>query len=273
MTDLYSIPGGIGKCISFSSTISKLESDIAVCSNWTSLFINHPKVIGSYEFPGFYEKETNAKFSSYFDNFFYLEPYSSKQFLQEGKHISECFQSMQGIENFDKKAEIFFHQNDVKDLLNIVKEIDPFVLVQFSGTDDTFLKENDLYTRSLNRKQAQEIINILNFDLKLNVINVKNPNDTGTYENLCQIKHPLDYIKYMILLSFSRGFIGIDSFLQHASSNRNKVTNGVVLWGSTSSKLFGYEHNINLQTKAPYKMIFNTKEIMDSFSLLKNNAS
>ena len=268
MTDLYFVPGGIGKCISFTSLLARIENPIAVCSGWKSLFQDHPKVYGSYDMTSFYEPEKNEYFSSYFNNFFYLDPYYSKHFLKDKKHISECFQLMRGIEMPTKQSEVFFNKKDVEDLASIINEIDPFVMVQFSGSDDTFLKEDDLYTRSLNRKQSQEIINILNFDLKLNVINVKNPDDTSTYENLCQIQHTLDFKKYMTLLSFSRGFIGVDSFLQHASSNKNKIVNGVVLWGSTSSQLFGYDHNINLQTKAPYQMVFETNDIMDSFSSL-----
>jgi ADP-heptose:LPS heptosyltransferase len=268
MVDLYFVPGGIGKCISFTSLLARLDSPVGVCSGWKSLYEDHPKVYGSYDMTSFYEPEKNEYFSSYFDNFIYLDPYYSQHFLKQKKHISECFQLMRGIDMPTKQSEVFFNSKDIEDLSSIINKVDPFVLVQFSGSDDTFLKENDLYTRSLNRKQAQEIINILNFDLKLNVINVKNPEDTSTYENLCEIQHTLDFKKYMILLSFSRGFIGVDSFLQHASSNKNKIVNGVVLWGSTSSKLFGYEHNINLQTKAPYKMIFKTNEIMDSFSSL-----
>lgn len=270
--DIYFIPGGIGKCISFTSYLSRIDSPISICSGWKDLFTDHPKVLGSYDMTSFYEKEKNLHFSSYFNNHINLEPYYSKYFLRDQRHLSECFQLMCGIESPTKQSEIFFNEKNVSDLLPIIEKIDPFVLVQFSGTDEYIMKENDLYSRRLGRKQSQEIINILNFDLKLNVINVKDPNSKlPDFENTCKIDFPLNYMDYLCLLSFSRGHISIDSFLQHGSSNKNKIVKGVVLWGSTDSSLFGYEHNINMQSLVPYQMKFDTKSIIESY--LKINAS
>lgn len=107
MTDLYFVPGGIGKCISFTSLLARIENPIAVCSGWKSLFQDHPKVYGSYDMTSFYEPEKNEYFSSYFNNFFYLDPYYSKHFLKDKKHISECFQLMRGIEMPTKQSEVF----------------------------------------------------------------------------------------------------------------------------------------------------------------------
>jgi len=271
-SDLYFIPGGIGKCISFSSYLSKIENPISICSGWRNLFVDHPKVLGSYELTSYYDTQKNKYFASHFANYIHLDPYFSKYFLYDQRHLSECFQLMCGISDPTKKADLFFNKEEVSSLLPIVKKIDPFVLVQFSGSDESFIQQNDLYTRSVLKEQAQEIINILNFDLKLNVVNVKSPeNKSKDFENICDIDFPLDYKKYLCLLSFSRGHISIDSFLQHGSSNKNKTIKGVVLWGSTDHSLFGYEHNINMKSSVPYQMKFNTNEIIDNFKKINEN--
>ena len=51
------------------------------------------------------------------------------------------------------------------------------------------------------------------------------------------------------LLKYTDIFIGIDSFLQHASAIRGREKRGIVLWGGTNPKLLGYKHNINLTRK------------------------
>jgi len=48
----------------------------------------------------------------------------------------------------------------------------------------------------------------------------------------------------IVLLKFSKGFIGIDSFLHHAAAMWE--IKGVVCWGGTHPKKLGYEFHANI---------------------------
>jgi len=59
------------------------------------------------------------------------------------------------------------------------------------------------------------------------------------------IKSDLHWTQNHELLKEAKGFIAIDSCLNHFSASTG--THGVVLWGSTRWIQFGYSHNKNLQ--------------------------
>jgi ABC-type Na+ transport system ATPase subunit NatA len=120
-------------------------------------------------------------------------------------------------------------------------------------------------SRGLIKEQAQKIVDILNFDLKLNVLNVNSSVDL--LKNTTKIeKTKLDYRNYAHLLKYAKGFIGIDSCLNHMSANRFCNTKGVVLWNDENvPERFSYEKNINMITNIPRVMRFDVNEVIDNF--------
>ena len=105
----------------------------------------------------------------------------------------------------------------------------------------------------------------MNFDLKLNVLNVFSTDDL--LSNTAKIKKTkLDYMNYAHLLKYAKGFIGIDSSLNHMSANKFCDTKGVVLWNDENViERFSYNKNINLITNTPRVMRFDVNNIIDNF--------
>lgn len=265
MLDLYFIEGGIGKNIAFTSLLNRFEQPIAVNSFWRKVFKNHSKVAAVYDSLNLFDTEYNNGLLKQLGNLYYPEPYKT-DFLRGDKHIIDSFYELCEFEKPEKhETEIIFSEEEIKDIEALTEKLKPFVLVQFTGSDIEIKKDLDEFTtRSLNKKQSQEIINILNFDLKLNVINVTN--QKHSFKNTCTVEYPLDYRNFSLLLNYSQSFICIDSFLNHASSNKFCNNKGVVLWHALkSSKMFGYEKNKNIISRAPYFMNFDTKEIIDTY--------
>jgi ADP-heptose:LPS heptosyltransferase len=124
-------------------------------------------------------------------------------------------------------------------------------------------------SRGLIREQAQRIVDILNFDLKINVLNVYSSVDL--LKNTAKIeKTKLDYMNYAHLLKYAKGFIGIDSCLNHMSANKFCSTKGVVLWNDENViERFSYDKNINMITNTPRVMRFDVNEVIDNFQKIR----
>lgn len=263
MTDIVVCQGGIGKNITFTSVISKFEKPIAIATAHPDVYKYNPNVCGVYPIPYWLDKDYNKFFFNHFENILNPDPYFS-DFLRGEQHLIESFHDLCGFKTDKLENELFFSEKEEEDISHIIKAISPFVMVQFSGSDIAIMTDIEANgTRSLNNKQAQEIINILNFDLKYNVVNVFEKEDI--FKNTCKIEFPLNHRIYSLMVRYCTSFIIIDSFLQHASADKFCEKKGVVLWGSSDLNMFGYKKNTNLKSSLPHRMVFNTNQIIDSF--------
>ena len=271
--NLYFIQGGIGKNISFTSTLNSFKEQICISTGFPNVFKEHPKVAATYPFLNWMEVEKNKKILSSMNQIIDIDPYKT-DFLSGEKHINQSFFEILNLEASSSKFknnEIYFSKEEEEFLLPIIKQLGSYVMIQLIGSDvnlDENIEYSSMNSRALKKKQIQEIINILNFDMKMNVVNVSD--GKNKYTNTANIEFPIDYRKYMILLKYSQSFIAIDSFLQHASANKLALKRGLVLWGPTDSKMFGYDHNINLKSEVPYFMNFKTQNILDNFKKIDN---
>ncbi len=66
-----------------------------------------------------------------------------------------------------------------------------------------------------------------------------------------EIKGILSEQEIIDLINWSDVWINIDSFVQHLAAY-HKLKKGIVLWGKSDPKLFGYPHNINLLKDKKY---------------------
>jgi hypothetical protein len=82
------------------------------------------------------------------------------------------------------------------------------------------------------------------------------------YENTLKMNFELT-LQYFILSKFCLTFISIDSALQHFASNERLNKKGIVLWGETLPKHFGYKKNINLLSSTPHVVDIETDEIIN----------
>jgi len=264
--DLLILDGGIGKNICFSSCLSKLDK-VNVMSSWSRLFKNHPNVNYSYDMI-VTPLNDNIEFLSKFKNIQFIEGYDSHFYLNK-IHLINNYRKILNIE--EKQSiynEIYFTEKEEEDIKPILSKLENFVLVQFVGSDEKYPETDFIGSRSLIKKEAQEIINVLNFDLKLNVLNVYSSIDL--FKNTAKVDIKLDYMNYAHLLKYAKGFVGIDSSLNHMSANRFCDTKGVVLWNDENViERFSYNKNTNIISNTPRVMRFDVNEVIDNFEKIR----
>jgi len=265
--DLYVLQGGIGKNICFTSCINHLGK-INVMSTWSKVFKNHPNVNFCYDYD-YSPIIDNTSFLNKFDNVYDIEPYDS-YFHKNKIHLVKNFRRLCKIkEDEEVYNEIYFTEKEEEDIKHIVSSLESYVLVQFMGSDEQFEETDFVGSRGLIREEAQKIIDILNFDLKLNILNVHSSVDL--FKNTAKIeKTKLDYMNYAHLLKYAKGFIGIDSSLNHMSANKFCNTKGVVLWNDENvPERFLYDKNINMITNTPRAMRFDINQVIDNFQKVR----
>ena len=62
----------------------------------------------------------------------------------------------------------------------------------------------------------------------------------------------LPLIDLQARVSCCKLWIGVDNFLQHMVNSMNEVVPGIVIWGESNPKLFGYHYNLNILKSKKY---------------------
>lgn len=263
--NLYIVDGGIGKNICFTSCLNDLGK-INVMATWPKIFKNHPNVNFCYPYDISPWTDT-TRFLNKFNDVYTLNVYDS--FFYKNKiHLITNFKKQLNINSEETVNEIYFTEKENQEIQPLLQQLQDFVMVQFMGSDEAATETDFIGARGITKEQGQKIINILNFDLKLNVLNVFSLIDH--FENTAKIDLTLDYMNYANLLKYAKGFIGIDSCLNHMSANRFCDTKGVVLWNDENVvERFCYDKNINIITNTPRTMRFNVNEIIDNFQKIR----
>mgnify|MGYP003110482568 CR=1 FL=1 len=266
--DLYILQGGIGKNICFTSCLTNLNK-VNIMSSWPKVFYNHPNVNYSYQFLA-NPLKNNVKFFKRFNKINFIDGYDSHFFTNKIHLVKNFRKIMRHNKDEEVYNEIYFTDNEEEDIKRIVLELESYVLVQFMGTDEQSVETDFIGSRGLIREQAQKIVDILNFDLKLNVLNVYSKSDL--LKNTAKIENTkFDYMNYAHLLKYAKGFIGIDSSLNHMSANKFCNTKGVVLWNDDNViERFSYDKNINMVTNTPKVMRFDVNEVVDNFEKIRS---
>ena len=285
MLNTYVVEGGVGKCVAFTSLISKLKkkSEVQIYTPYIDCFARNPDVKMAFE-STLPLKDPRIMVS---DNIYYSEPYKSN--FQFGKqHLIESYCELHNVE-FDKsmKPKIYTdrHKDSVKEWLD-KNEIKKYILIQFSGGQPKWNYADGVQYQNINPNRnyqpylAQQVVNMLLEEYKdTTIINCVLPNEPH-YQGT--IRCDLHWSQIHEMLKGSEGFISIDSCLNHFSASAEK--HGVVIWGSTRWTQFGYSHNKNLQfhmkddwdeTKYvesdPRNVMVEPKLIIDSFKKLDKN--
>ena len=285
MLNTYIVEGGVGKCVAFTSLISKLrkKSEVQIYTPYIDCFAGNPDVKMAFE--STLPLQDPRIMAS--DNIYYSEPYKSN--FQFGKqHLIESYCKLHNVD-FDTsmKPKIYTeqHKDSVKEWLD-KNEIKKYILIQFSGGQPKWNYADGVQYQNINPNRnyqpflAQQLVNILLEEYKdTTIINCVLPNEPH-YQGT--IRCDLHWSQIHEMLKGSEGFISIDSCLNHFSASAEK--HGVVIWGSTRWTQFGYSHNKNLQfhmkddwdeTKYvesdPRNVMVEPKLIIDSFKKLDKN--
>jgi hypothetical protein len=139
------------------------------------------------------------------------------------------------------------HKDSVKKWLT-KNEIGKYIMIQFSGGQPraNFNANNQYTNLNPNRNYqpflAQQVVDMLREEYKdTTIINCVLPNEPHYKDT---IRCDLYWTHLHEMLKDAKGFVAIDSCLQHFSPSANK--SGVVIWGSTRWTQFGYSHNKNM---------------------------
>jgi len=255
-TIIFIQEGGVGKAIASTAVVKAIKTahpdkSIIVMTGYPDVFLYNPNVRKVFNFVNplyFYEDYVNKE--TYVIK---QEPYLDCEYLSNNKHIIQSWCDMIGVPIVTPYPDLYFLENELESAqlyINKERGSKGIILFQWIGGKIPESKtELDLkkaiatmYRRSLPVSVAQDVIDKLvgeGYIIK----------DIG-HENFPKMKkaekvfYPVRSI--MALLKWADGFIGIDSFLQHAAASPILNRKGVVCWGGTSPKCLGYDKHINI---------------------------
>lgn len=255
MHDLYMIEGGLGKNAAFTALTSELVKKsgdkILISAPFHEVFIGNPDVQGTAMVQFAFGGDPRLKNVR---NIYGAEPYKSN-FLHGEMSLIEGFCHVLDVPyRSDMLPKLYTESasSKAKEFLKS-KNIDgPYMLVQFTGGQASANHQIQQQYMSVNpgrnyphpfaRKVVEKIIRS-----GVTVLDCTLPNEPS-YEGA--VKCSEHWAVVHELMKGAQGFIGIDSYLNHFSGSAG--LQGVVIWGNTSAKQFGYEHNYNLQYHMPY---------------------
>ena len=249
MLNTYVIEGGVGKAVAFSAIIPALVKmtgePIQVFTSYIDVFLNNPNVKLVFDMSNTNISDARIGIS---DNIICPEPYRSN--FSKGKMtLIESFCELCDVK-YDKTMQPQLHTDYLKkDADSIISKIGgDFIIIQFNGGQPPVnYNDKQLYSsvdvgRNYPKYLADKVIEQFkeeNPDIA--VVNFALPNEPA-YDGVLQADAPFGV--WHELLKQSKGFIGIDSSLNHLAEAAG--AKGVVVWGSTNMKQFGDPKNTNL---------------------------
>lgn len=259
---IFIADGGIGKVICSTAVVKRLaeefpEKKIIVITGYPDIFLYNPNVYKCFNFGNplyFYDDYVNSE-----SFVIKAEPYTSYSYMFEEEHLIESWCKMIGFERNKAMPEMFFMDNELEATKAYVDKITlsgkkKFVIFQWIGgiiprnKDEmsTLDALGRMHRRSLPKSVAQKVTNkLISRDYVVGTPQHENFPDIQGAERLYFPNTPVRGV--IALLKFADGFIGIDSFIHHASIIFNVP--GVVVWGGTNPKKLGYDCHTNLIKK------------------------
>lgn len=257
---IFVAEGGIGRAIASTAIVAKIkqahpDKRIIVVTGYPDIFLYNPHVFKVFNFGNplyFYDDYVTKE--SYL---MHVEPYRHHGYLHGERHLIDVWCEMLGLDPTDAKPELYFLKKEEEAGKLYVDKLTEngkkkFVLFQWVG--GIIPKEKNaptvldslgrMHKRSLPQNVAQKIVNkLVTRKLAVGIVQHENFPDLDEAERVC---YPIRNV--LVLLKYSQGFIGIDSFIQHAARAMNVP--GVVCWGGTNPSRLGYPMHKNLNKTA-----------------------
>ncbi len=263
--NLYTIKGGIGKCVAFTALINKLAArdgkKIVVASGFPGVFAFHPAVAGTLKS---FTPEALAPVANKFADIVMREPYISN-YCKGDRHILDEWSKLYGVApsvdgGFHDRPDLVLSDTFVQQADKMKAQLNKkFFIVQWTGGQPPQnLKREGKYpdnylTRGRNVKNYQEIMAALAEAYPEHLFLVYAlPNEPVRMPEhlrprIVRAKAPT--LAYAALLRSSDGFVALDSSLQHFGAARQIDKKGVVLWGrKTTPEQIGYAFHSNLNS-------------------------
>lgn len=263
MDVLLRCSGGLGRNIVFSGVVRQYheehpEDTIHVMASYPDAFTNLDFIEKIYPFPG-----PNVVMCDFFQahrkfEILEAEPYLPIDYREKKINLLDiwckrlnlkCPSEKRGIINLSQ-PEKQWAENILKQLnLGKVKLVafQPFGGVSYYNSETALDPTRTKQIRDLPITVAQEAVDKLNVK-NIFCLQISLPTEPQL-KNVIRIPIPEKQVispRFLFaLMNLCDGFIGIDSFGQHAWTALSK-SNGVVCWGSTSPVSLGYTVNTNL---------------------------
>lgn len=259
------LEGGIGRELFFSAlipTLAKEDGQIMICSSYTDIYENHPLVYRSlgrgtpYVWTDIIKKDEHE--------IIFADPYFNSDFIKGKIHVIEAWCHEIGIEySLDMKPELYLAKRFIDDAKKFKKENGDFIVVQFSsGQSPLNVNLNQPFQwigfqREYPLEKAQELVNKIHEKYKdLKIVLFGLPNEfTAQLEGVIKLNAP--YLSYAGLLTEAKTFIGINSCLMHFAGALG--VKGIVLWGGSNPKQWGYNIHTNLNHECSRGELFCTR--------------
>jgi hypothetical protein len=254
---VFLVEGGIGKNISATAVVRALKKTypdkrIIVVAGCPEVFFYNPSVYRTFNFGNplyFYDDFVNDE-TVILKN----EPYLDYSYINKEKHVVESWCDQFEIICDGIEPDLFFLDSELemakfyveKTQNNAKKEM---ILLQWIGGKVPEDKSNDklkmslmtMFRRSLPLIEVEKVVDYLKDKYVIGNVGHNNfPDLKDTNIVFFPIRSTLALLQYV------KTFIGIDSFLQHASAAKQINKKGLVLWGGTSPKCLGYNTHINI---------------------------
>ena len=266
---VFQVHGGLGANIMKTAVLKQLRAEnpdavIHVKASYPDVFKNLD-FVDEY-FAGPPQQIIHGAYRNYKDFEFIgeQEPYLDKEYRAKKSHFIEAACRRYGVGKPEKMVgEIKLTQKEKKDVKKILDQIlqqmpnakgKKLVAFQWTGGVPTFSQDsaNEIgrvtQARNMPKEAAQKIVDAL-VKNDYAVLQVSLPKEESLnnvlrlYNDNNSAPLPIRYL--FALLNECFGFIGIDSFAQHAWAALEKK-NGLVMWGGTSPKQLGYDSMLNL---------------------------
>lgn len=245
MNYVFSIKGGIGKHIAFTSFIRWVnekypKSKITVVSAYPEVFEHNPRIWRNLPMHQAYLFEDYIKGRDFRDGEVYqqYEVYRDK----DKKHICEMWPKAYGFKGYDKdfKLEIFLTEGEKMDGMFYCEQNKPLITFQAYGGLPPGAQPNRMKVDSTGRDIpfpiALRIVQILNAR-GFKVLQLRGPTERpipGTLQLQLQFRNLLPIIRSAV------AHVGIDSSFMHAAAAFEKPQ--LIFWGQTHKDNFGYPY-------------------------------
>ncbi len=279
--NLYTIKGGIGKCVAFTALIDPLfkkdKKKIAVGSGFPGVFKFHPKMAAVM---ASITPEAITPVADKFEDIIMREPYISN-YCKGDRHILDEWARLYGLPplpggGYKARPDLALSNLLLQQGAKIKEQIPKkFFIVQWTGGQPPQnLKREGKYpdnylTRSRNVKNYQEIMGALAEAYPEHLFLVYAlPNEPVQMpehlrNRVLRAKAPA--LAYAALLKEADSFVGLDSSLQHFAAARQINKPGVVLWGhKTRPEGIGYAFHTNLNSNTPEQVNVSPNQVVDS---------
>ena len=233
---LFSINGGIGKCIAATGVCKAIkkkypEDDLLVVSGYPEVFINNPNVKKSLAFNGI-----SYFYSDYVENkdikVFMHDPYLTTDYVKGNKHLIECWCELFNVPYNNEKPELFLTQREIEFFQREVQVQRPILMMQTNGGGDVNKKYS--WARDLPTSVVLQVME--EFKNEYDIFHVKREDQIG-YQNTIQVVGGFRQTIAIAMLSTKR--LVIYSFLQHALASLNLPA--VACWIIHTPKTLGYD--------------------------------